>query len=119
MKPHNLTDNQENLKVKSRKQAQLYCASCKNTFCVRRGTMFYDLRTPLDKIVSCLSLLASGTGMNAVSRATGVTGDSLRAWTVLASLHVAAFTDHLQGNMHLEQVQVDEFWAYIRKKKKI
>lgn len=108
-----------NLKIKSRKTGQMYCNVCKNTFSVRKGTMFFDLRTPIDKVISSLSLLASGMGSNAVVRETKVTGESLRAWLVLASIHVDSFTAYMQQNMHLEQVQIDEFWSYIRKKKKI
>ena len=81
--------------------------------------MFYGLRTPMDKIVSVLGLLASGIGVNAVCREQSVTADSLRAWILLAALQVDNFTLYMQQNMHLEQVQIDEFWSFIRKKKKI
>ena len=106
-----------NLKIKSQKTGQMYCNVCKNKFSVRKGTMFFGLRTPLDKIISTLSLLAGGMGSNAVVRETKVTGDSLRAWVVLASTQVDNFTAYMQQDMHLEQVQIDEFWSYIRKKK--
>lgn len=106
-----------NLKVKSKKTGQLYCNACKNRFSVRKGTMFFGLRTPLEKIIKCLSLLVSGMGSNAVSREMGVTGDSLRCWLVLASTQVDNFTLYMQRNMNLSQVQIDEFWSYIRKKK--
>jgi hypothetical protein len=66
----------------------------------------------------CLGLLASGMGVNAVVRETGTTADSLRSWTVLASEQVEAFSVYMQQNMSLSQVQIDEFWSFIRKKKK-
>ena len=31
--------------------------------------------------------------------------------------HVNEFTAYLQQEMHLEQVQIDEFWSFIRKKR--
>ena len=108
-----------NLRIKSRKNHQLYCNKCGNTFSVRRGTMFYGLRTDMEKIISCLGLLASGIGVNAVVREQGVTADSLRSWIVLASVQVDSFTKYLQQNMHLEQVQIDEFWSFIKKKREI
>ena len=80
--------------------------------------MFFGLRTPIDKIVRVLGLLSSGMGQNAVCRQEDVTGDSIRDWIVLASEHVSAFTEHMQQGMRLEQVQIDEFWSFIRKKKK-
>jgi hypothetical protein len=107
-----------NLQIKTRKNGQIYCNSCESPpFSVRRGTMFFGLRTPMDKIISVLGLLASGIGVNAVCREQDVTADSLRAWIVLAANQVTAFTLYMQQNMHLEQVQIDEFWSFIKKKK--
>lgn len=108
----------DNLRTKSQKTGQQYCKICKNSFSVRKGTMFFGLRTPIDKIITVLSLLASGMGSNAVVRQTKVTGDSLRAWLILASEQVDSFTIYMQQNMHMEQLQIDEFWSYVGKKKK-
>lgn len=107
-----------NLRIQSRKNAQLYCNGCNNKFSVRRGTLFYCRHTPVEKIITCLGLLASGIGVNAVTRETGVTGDSLRSWVVLAGEQVEAFSTYMQQDMSLDQVQIDEFWSFIRKKKK-
>jgi hypothetical protein len=107
-----------NLRTHSTKSGQVQCNKCKTKpFSVRKGTMFFDLRTPIDKIISVLSLLASGIGVNALCRQQEVTSDSLRSWIVLAATHVDAFTAYMQQNMHLEQVQIDEFWSFIRKKR--
>jgi transposase-like protein len=80
--------------------------------------MFFGLRTDIDKIARVLGLLASGMGVNAVCRENDVTADSLRDWIVLASNHVDEFSKVLEQDMHLEQVQIDEFWSFVRKKKK-
>jgi hypothetical protein len=109
-----------NLQIKTRKNGQIYCNGCESApFSVRRGTMFFGLRTPIDKIISVLGLLASGIGVNSVCREQDVTADSLRKWVVFAANHVEAFTLYMQQNMHLEQIQIDEFWSFIRKKKTI
>lgn len=81
--------------------------------------MFYGLRTPVDKIVKVLRLLCSGMGQNAICRQEDVTGDSVRSWIILASEQVTAFTEYMQRDMHLEQVQIDEFWSFIRKKREL
>ena len=88
-------------------------------FSVRKGTMFFGLRTPMDKIINVLGLLASGVGVNAMCREQDVTADSLRSWIVLAANQVTAFTEYMQQNRHLEQVQIDEFWSFIRKKREL
>ena len=71
----------------------------------------------MDKIARVLGLLASGIGVNAVCRENDVTADSLREWVLLASGHVKAFSAFLEQDMHLDQVQIDEFWSFMRKKK--
>jgi hypothetical protein len=107
-----------NISIKTRKNAQVYCNACQSPpFSVRRGTMFYGLRTPMDKIIRVLGLLASGLGVNALCRTETVTADSLRSWVVLAANHVEAFSRYMEQDMRLEQVQIDEFWSYIRKKR--
>jgi hypothetical protein len=106
-----------NLTTHSVVKGQVRCKTCKGKpFGVRRGTMFFGLRRSLDKIIMCLTYLASGTGMNAVCRNEGVDGQSLRSWIVLASVQVTAFTAYMQRDMALGEVQIDEFWSYIKKK---
>jgi hypothetical protein len=106
-----------NIKTKSRKKLQLYCKGCKQIFSARKGTMFFGLRTPMDKIVQVLSLLARGIGVNAVCRECAVTADSVRSWLLFASRHVRELSAYMEQGMHLEQVQIDEFWSFIRKKR--
>lgn len=109
-----------NIRIKTRKNKQLYCNSCHSKpFSLHKGTIFYGLRTPIDKVVKVLSLLCSGMGVNAVCREESVTSDSLRSWVVLASAHVEGFSSYMQHEMHLTQVQIDEFWSFIRKKRSI
>jgi hypothetical protein len=111
---------QGNLRTHSRKSGQIQCNRCNSKpFSVRKGTMFFDLRTPIDKVISVLGLLASGMGVNALCREQKVTADSLRAWVILAANHVDAFSAYMQQDMHLEQVQIDEFWSFIRKKREL
>ncbi len=129
LKSHQYCDNpscekygkvgQGNIKIHSFTRGQGYCNCCESKpFSIRKGTMFFGLRTPIDKIIEVLLLLSSGMGQNAVCGQVDVTGDSVRSWIILASEQVNAFTEYMQRNMHLEQVQIDEFWSFIRKKRK-
>ena len=101
-------------------RGQLYCNCCKGKpFSARKGTLPFGLRTPVDKVVRVLSLLASGMGQNAVCRQEDVTGDTVRAWIVLASKQVSAFTEFMQRDMNLDQAQIDEFWSFVREKREL
>ena len=111
---------QGNIQTHSFASGQGYCNCCKSKpFAIRKGTMFFGLRTPIDKIIQVLRLLSSGMGQNAICRQEDVTGDSVRNWIILASEQVSAFTEYMQREMHLDQLQIDEFWSFIRKKREL
>jgi hypothetical protein len=38
-------------------------------------------------------------------------------WLLRAAEHVLPISDHLEKEMHLTRVQIDEFWAFILKKR--
>lgn len=105
-----------NLKIQSRQQNQVYCNGCNNRFVVTKGTIFYWRKTPLDKIVSTLSLLARGMGVNQTCEEQGVTADSIKVWIKQAGQHVESLTAYMQKDMNLDQGQIDEFWSFIQKK---
>ena len=73
----------------------------------------------MDKIIRVLQLLSSGMGQNAVCCQEDVTGDSVRSWIILASEQVSSFTAYMQRDRALQQVQIDEFWSFIRKKREL
>jgi hypothetical protein len=78
---------------------------------ITKGTFFYNLKAPVSLILEVLKSLSEGMGVRAVCRTKGVTPDAVRAWILKAAKHVK--------DMHLTQCQIDEFWSYILKKKRI
>lgn len=107
-----------NVKINSRSKGQVYCNRCGNRWVVTKGTMFFDLRTPIDKVIKVLLCLCRGMGLNNTCRQEKVTTDSALVWIDKAATHSNEFTAYMQQEMHLEQVQIDEFWSFIRKKRK-
>jgi hypothetical protein len=81
--------------------------------------MFFDLRTPVDKVIKVLQSLARGMGLRNTCRQENVTAGTALDWITKAAEHTNEFTEYMQQEMHLEQVQIDEFWSFIRKKRKI
>jgi transposase-like protein len=129
LKSHQFCDNPDcscyqktnagNMKIYSKKQGQIYCNVCKSRpFVVTKGTIFYWLKKPLELVVSTLMLLARGMGLNNTCAHQGVTADSVLVWIEKAGNHAEEFTDFMVQNMELDQVQIDEFWSFIQKKRK-
>lgn len=108
-----------NIKTNSRAKGQVYCNCCGNRWVVTKGTMFFGLRTPIEKVVKVLLCLSRGMGLNNTCRQEQVTADSALEWIEKAAKHTNEFTTYMQQDMHLDQVQIDEFWSFIRKKRKI
>ena len=109
----------DNIGINSRQKGQVYCKYCKNRWVLTKGTMFFDLRTPLDKVINTLLLLVRGMGVNNACRQSGVRSESLLNWIEKAAKHSNEFTQYMQQEMHIDQIQIDEFWSFIRKKRKI
>ncbi len=109
----------DNIRTNSRAKGQVYCNCCRNIWVLTKGTMFFGLRTPIDKVVKVLQCLAHGMGVNNTCRQENVTADSILEWITKASAHSNEFAKYMQEGMHLEQVQIDEFWSFILKKRKI
>ena len=108
-----------NIRINSRVKAQVYCNVCGNRWVLTKGTMFYGLRTPIDKVITVLLCLTRGMGVNNTCRQEKVTADSILSWIIKAAQHTNEFTQYMQQEMHLEQVQIDEFWSFVRKKREI
>jgi len=108
-----------NIKTNSRSKGQVYCNRCGNRWVLTKGTMFFGLRTPIEKVVKVLLCLSHGMGLNNTCRQESVTADTVLEWIEKAAQHANEFTVYMQQEMHLEQVQIDEFWSFIRKKRKI
>ena len=61
--------------------------------------------------------LLEGKGQRAMQRTHGVSLVTQREWIVKVATHASMISDYLEQDMHLERVQIDEFWSYILKKR--
>jgi transposase-like protein len=109
-----------NLTIHHQQRAQplARCKTCNTVFSMRKGTFFYKLRSPAEKVVQVFSLLVEGNGIRGTERLTGVKDDTIIAWLRKAEQHTRTFNDFMMVNIHLTQLQVDEFWAFVKKNRR-
>jgi transposase-like protein len=105
-----------NICTLSSKNNQVYCNGCKSRWVITKDTFFYDLRSDKALIISVLKDLSEGKGQRAIERTTGVCLATQRRWLSRAANHVSQISDYLERDMHLDRVQIDEFWSFIFKK---
>ena len=101
-----------------RKMRRFQCKTCGRVFSARKGTFFYRLRTDVKVILEALHLLLEGNSMAAVARVKGVKEETIANWLKRASEHADEVNDLLVRNLHLTQVQVDELWDFIKKRRR-
>ena len=99
----------DNIRTQSRRKSQVYCKSCGNIWVVTKGTIYFGLRTPMEKVAQSLCMYARGMGLRNTCRQQGITADSLLEWLEKAGNQVNELSDYLQSEMDLDQVQIDEF----------
>jgi len=100
-------------------QAQLLrCKVCGKTFSVRRGTALLGLKTEEEKFFQAIACLVEGNSIRATARICGCDKDTILRWLKAASFHVEALNQYLWVNLGFEAVQLDEFWSFVKKKKR-
>jgi transposase-like protein len=92
------------------------CKTCKETFTETKGTIFYRRRTPQDKIVETLALIAEGSRISSLTRVKGYKEDTILEWIRAAGQHAAAMEDVLLATYQLQRGQLDSLWAYVGNK---
>jgi len=92
------------------------CRSCGKSFCERTGTAFYDLRSPEERVLLALKLVLRGMALRAVAGAMEVKLDTVRFWLAQAATHAEKVNDALVKQVHVERVELDELWTFVRKK---
>jgi transposase-like protein len=96
----------------------LKCKVCERRFSARHGTPLYGLKTNEQTFYDVIACLAEGNGIRATARIQKVDKDTVSAWLNKASQHIEAVSRYMMLNFHFEAVQLDEFWSFVKKRKR-
>lgn len=110
IRPHGWSSKAKNLRC-------LRCAVCNQSFSERRGTPFFRCQLPEAKVVDIANHLVEGTGMRPTGRLCGVSLNTVLRIAVRAGEQAQAFHDERVRHVHPRQVQADEAWAFVGKKR--
>lgn len=107
---------QGNIHIHSQQDKRCRCDVCQRTFAVRKGTIFYRLRTNPQTVLLVITLLAYGCPPQAIVRAFGLDERTVNTWWQRAGDHCQELHERLVGNqaLDLQQVQADEIKAKIQ-----
>jgi IS1 family transposase/transposase-like protein len=96
-----------------RRWRQLVCLGCRGYFLETVGTPFHTKQVDPDKLVWAIAALAEGLGIRAVARVFEVDAHTVLGWLVEAAEHLETFTRYHLRDLHVEQVQMDELFAWL------
>jgi transposase-like protein/IS1 family transposase len=92
------------------------CSQCRKTFTEDHERPLDDMRLPLDKAVSVVSLLVEGMSVRSVERVTGVHRDTILRLLVFAGDRCRRLMQRKIEYLDVKNVEVDEIWGYVYKK---
>jgi transposase-like protein len=95
----------------------LRCTTCGQHFSQRRGTPLFRTQLPPDKVLQIAEHLVEGTGMRATSRLCRVSLNTVLRLTHRAGDHAQQFHDQMVRHVTVHQVQGDEAWSFVGKKR--
>ena len=94
----------------------LYCRTCGKRFASTRATAFFGLHLSDDKIAQIIHHAAEGVGVRATSRLLGINKDTVNRVILRAGEHCEIVLSNLLRSLKLEEAQLDELWAFVKKR---
>lgn len=95
----------------------LKCTTCGKPFSENRNTPFFNLRTPKEEVVHALQELAERGSLRGTARVTGHKKDTIALWQKQAGEHADRLREYLLYDLHLDRVQVDELYTFVKKRR--
>ena len=89
------------------------CRTCGQSFCSTSGAIFYDRRTPDQKIISAIKLLLKGMTIRQTAELIGAKPQTVRSWLTMAASQRAAFQRLLLTEPGVSAAEVAALWAAV------
>lgn len=77
----------------------------------------YGLKTPAAEVAQALLIVMRRGSLRAAEEITGHKYETISVWLKRAAAHATALTQVLASDLHLSQVEIDEFWSFVQKKR--
>ena len=103
--------------TQSGKRRIFRCNSCLTCFSETRDTVFFDLRTSEERVMLALKMLLVRVDLAGIAFVLGVTEESVLEWLRRAADKARQINEHLLRELPVTQVQLDEMWNFIRRKR--
>jgi IS1 family transposase len=103
--------------TQSGKRRVLCCRECQTRFSETRDTVFFDLRTPEEKVMLALKMLLVRVDLSGIAFVLDVTEESVLLWLQRAAHKAEQINEQLLRDLPVTQVQLDEMWNFVARKR--
>ncbi len=101
---------------KDKNKDLLYCRTCGKRFASTRATAFFGLHLSDEKIAQIIHHAAEGVGVRATARLLNINKDTVNRVILRAGEHCEIVLSSLLRSLKLKEVQLDELWAFVKKR---
>ena len=102
---------------KDKSRELLYCRICGKRFAATQASALFGLHLPAKTIQQIIHHAAEGVGVRATARLLGLDKDTVNRVILRAGEHCAHVLSGLLISLKLTEVQLDELWTFIKKRK--
>lgn len=92
------------------------CQACGRCLSERRGTAFFNLKTPEREVARSLDALTRGSNQTAVAASRGHSRETLRRWRRLSAPHAQVVDEEFVTDLHAADLELDEQWSFAGQK---
>ena len=93
------------------------CRTCREEFSERKGTALFHLHLDRAKAIAAFEHLGDGCGIRKTGRLVHISKDTVMRLVERAGGHAKALHDELVRNLKVREVQLDEKWSFVGKKR--
>lgn len=102
--------------TQSGKRRIFRCSQSERPFSETRDTVFFDLRSPEEKVLMALKRRLVKVALSDIGFVLGVTEETVLEWLRRAAQKAHEINAHLLRALPVTQGQLDEMWSCIRRK---
>ena len=95
----------------------LYCRTCGKRFAATHATALFGLHLPGETIRAIIHHAAEGVSVRATARLLDLDKDTVNRVILRVGEHLAFVLSDLMRSLDLTEVQLDELWTFVKKKR--
>ena len=102
---------------KDKSRDLLYCRTCGKRFAATHASAMFGLHLSAETIRQIIHHAAEGVGVRATARLLAMDKDTVNRVILRAGEHCAHVLSGLLTSLELTEVQLDELWSFVKKRK--